>query len=297
MGRGSLIGVLVLWVLVAPVAAQGPGQLEYGLEVEVSALAAPIVPITEGAAVPFEVTVTCGMTEHDFLASTPMTLSAVSDAPWATVVVTPSTWEVEYHMEDCFAGVPTEMNGTVQVRLAAEAPAAAPVPLRLTVKLGEFEEKVVWWNETAGVYVRAGARFDQSVFKAAPGSTVQVPLTVENLANGPIRVRSEAVGNGSSDLQVKVPDLFDVAAGGSATEPVTVTVPGTILYTNERYDVRVRVVAVSAVDGKTEDQPVTLTAAIQVQGTVADEAPAPLVPVFLGAALLLVAARRRLVQQ
>ena len=285
-------------MLAVSAAAQQPPQVSaFVLDVEVAPQGVSIPPITGLGAATATLSIACAAGGAPPVDPVSVRAEVTADEPWATVTVAPAEALVEIPPEACVQGIPVVTRFNITTSLAETAPAFATVSLQITATAAGAEPVSAAWTETAGIFFNHQARFEKSIWKAAPGTEVHVPLTVENGGNAAISVQS-SIGNGtSSGFEVRLPEPFVVDAfGGRSTVKVEVKVPEGGVYENRQdqlvLDLAFEAAAQPAFDAEPGAQ---VTAVIQTQGSSLGASSASVVLVLAGLAALgvLVGPRRR----
>lgn len=218
------------WIALALVALLAPGTAaQVGgpyVEVSVTPHGTPIEPIKGEGQASVEVIVRCDAgAVYEELASLQVRLKAESEKDWLVVVLDRASFSVEMAPADCLAGF--EKKETVQVGLFAsrDAPALDISMLTFTATPTTGNAVSESWNETAGVYLKVQTRLEKSIQQARAGEEVIFPITVANHGNGAMRATFTPKANTSEELQVRVPEPLEVAAGKEEIAEVQVVAP------------------------------------------------------------------------
>ncbi|MBW3582226.1 MAG: hypothetical protein KY455_03910 [Euryarchaeota archaeon] len=261
---GVLLLLTVLFVLGtgAGTGASADSASDVSITVAIEPLAEPIMPITDQVETP--VTVTLGCDSPADAGERPLLLN-VTGPSWAVAELDPPGDRVALNITDCVPASDHVYTTTLRLTLAATAPAYGPIPVNVTATYGEATGKG-GLNATVAYYENIDAGFVRSVFKTGQGSTVMIPLHVENHGNGAIVVTTAIADTSSGLLNVTLPDPFTVAANKMVTVPVDVATPAEFGYENRKDAVHLTLRAAPEQDPDAVGEPITITAIIQTQG-------------------------------
>lgn len=264
-GRGGAFSLLVVLIVSGAGAAAGASSAvssDVSVTVDIEPIDSPVMPITQQVETPVRITLSCDSPAD--AGERPLLLN-VTGPSWAITTLEPAGDRVAIDLTDCVQGSDRVYITTLSLALTASAPAFVPIPVNVTATYGETTGSGSL-NATVAYYEDFHAAFVRSIFKTGQGSTVMMPLRIENEGNAPILVTPAIAENTSGLLDVMLPDPFIVAAWETVTVPVDVATPAEFGYENRRDAVHLTLKAAPEQDPGAAGGPVTITALIQTQG-------------------------------
>ncbi len=268
---GGLSAILVLLIACPqPAGAQDvPTLAKWTLELDVAPAPDPIAPMTERAQATVTATVTCEA-QSVWTQLEPFTVefSMTSDRDdVATYVFVPGVHYVTVDTQQCLDGYTEAIPVTVDLAFHPDVLDGDIVTYTFTALAPDLDlEAAVAWTQTAGFYFNHQARFEKSIWKVAPGGTIDVPGTFMNRGNGAVEVRFAISEDSSTYVAIGVPTALEVEAFSEARFDVAVNVPDSGDYQNRR-DKVILDLEVSRAGSPTDiGDPVQLSAVVQTQG-------------------------------
>lgn len=282
------IGLLVVLLLAPPLAAAGPTDAE--LSVEPLAKLQPL----QG---PQTTNVTFRVPCLDAAGKNAKVELSAKGPAWSTVIVSPAITTLEG--ETCGADGKVGGHALVSVTATDQAPADKPDKLVVSLVATGVGGTVRAQNETAlvaGWFPLLDSQLAQSVFVMAPGGALVVPWKLTNLGNGATVVTASWTNQTLLRAEVPSVTLESKQQGGAAVSaelPITLRTPPQSGLVNHVDVVTINYTGSYAKDPTLEAQRGSISLVVTTRSADLEKlAPAPPLPLALGAIVLLALARR-----